>query len=487
MSLYLRILKYVKPYIFRVIVAVICTILATAANLYVPWIIKDVIDDVLTARNMKLLNLIAIGIVVVFLLRGIFFFGQTYLMSYVGQKVIIDIREALYRHIQRLSLSYFESRRTGAIMSYITNDVNALQNAMAQSVLDVVTEGAVLIGSIASIFYMNWKLSLLTLMTLPLVFQAITIFGKKLRSAGHVMQERAADITAVLQETVMAVRIIKSFAREEYEIERFGCENYRNFRAQMKTAQLMATLTPIIEFLAAIGVTMIIWYGGREVIDGNMTVGSLIAFLVYVVNLSNPIKRLSRVFGTIQGALAASQRVFSVLDTVPDIVDAPGATALSYGAGNVAFHAVSFAYKQGEPALIDISLEAKSGQVVAIVGPSGAGKTTIVNLIPRFYDPTDGYITIDGVDIRQVTLQSLRQKIGIVPQETMLFNDTIYENIRYGKLDATRDEIIAAAQAANAHAFIMEMPQGYDTPIGERGAKFSGGQRQQVAIARALP
>ncbi len=486
MRLYLRLLKYIKPYVFRVCVAIVCTLLATAANLYIPWIIKDVIDDVLATKNMTMLNTIAIGIVVVFLLRGIFFYGQTYLMSFVAQRVIIDIRAAVYRHLQRLSLSYYETRRTGAIMSYITNDVGALQAAMAQSVIDFFTEGAVLVGSIGFMLYIHWKLALLTMITMPLVAQAINVFGKKLRTAGRIMQERAADITAVLQESVLSVRVVKSFVREDYEIERFDRENHHNFRAQMKTAQLMATLTPVIEFLSAIGVTVIIWYGGREVISGYLTSGSLIAFLIYVVNLSNPVKRLSRVYGSIQGALSAAQRVFDVLDTVPEIQDAPDAVELPPVRGQVVFEDITFEYKPGEPALRNISLEAKPGQVVAIVGPSGAGKTTIANLIPRFYDPVGGAITIDGYDIRKVTIKSLRRQIGIVPQETILFNGTVYENILYGDLEASREEIIAAAQAANADQFITEMPQGYDTHIGERGTKLSGGQRQRIAIARAI-
>jgi ABC-type multidrug transport system, ATPase and permease components len=486
MNIYMRLLKYVKPYLFKVGVAIVCIILASAANLYVPWIIKDVIDDVLTAKDMFVLNVIAVGIVVVYFLRGVFFYGQTYLMAFVGQRIIIDIREALYRHLQRLSLSYFETRRTGAIMSYITNDVAALQSALVESVIEMFTESVILIGSIVAMFALHWKLSLLTFITLPLVFQAINIFGKKLRLAGAVMQERAADITSVLQETVLAVRVIKSFAREDYEIERFNRENYHNFRAQMRTSQLMATLTPLIEFLAAIGVTVIIWYGGREVIGGNLTSGALIAFLIYVVNLSNPIKRLSRVYGSIQRALAAAQRVFDVLDTDPDIKNLPGAKELPPIHGEVAFHNVTFEYKPGEPALVDISLTARPGQMVAIVGPSGAGKTTIANLIPRFYDPSAGFISVDGTEIKSVTLVSLRRQIGIVPQETMLFNGTVYENILYGDLEAPKEAVIAAARAANADDFISAMPQGYETPIGERGTKLSGGQRQRIAIARAI-
>lgn len=486
MNTYVRLLNYIRPYMKRVIVAIICIILASSANLYVPWIIKDVIDDVLTSRNMMMLNLIAVGIVIVFLLRGIFYYGQTYLMSYIGQKVIIDIREAVYRHLQKLSLAYFEKRQTGTIMSYITNDVAALQSAMVENVIEMVTEGVTLIGSMAAMFYIDWQLSLLTLVTMPLVAKTIEIFGGKLRSASTAMQERAADITAVLQETLSAVRVIKSFVREDYEISRFNRENYFNFRAQMKTSQLMATLTPIIEFLAAIGVTVIIWYGGREVIYGNLTSGSLIAFLIYVVNLSNPIKRLSRVYGNIQRALAAADRVFEVLDTVPEIADAADAETLPPIEGQVEFENVVFEYNPGEVALDHISLVAQPGQMIAIVGPSGAGKTTIANLIPRFYDPTAGRVLIDGYDIKRVTTHSVRVQIGIVPQETVLFNGTVYDNILYGDLAATEEQVIAAAKAANAHQFITNMPEGYRSMIGERGAKISGGQRQRVAIARAI-
>lgn len=486
MTIYLRLLKYIKPYLQRMVVAIFCIILAASANLYVPWILRDIIDEVLTTKNMSMLNTIASGIVVVFFLRGIFFYGQTYLMSYIGQKVIIDIREAVYRHLQRLSLSYYEKRQTGQLMSYITNDVAAVQSALVESMIELVTEGMTLIGSLIAMFYIHWQLSLLTLVTAPLVGQAMNVFGKKLRRSSALIQERAADITSVLQESISSVRVIKSFAREDYEIDRFQKENYQNFRAQMKNSQIMATLTPVIEFVAAIGITMIIWYGGREVINNNLTAGSLIAFLTYAVNLSNPIKRLSRVYGNIQKAMAAAERVFDVLDTKPEITDLPKATVLAKIDGHVAFNNVTFEYKTGEPALQQVDLTVKPGQVIAIVGPSGAGKTTIGNLLPRFYDPVIGNITIDGIDIKTVTLQSLREQIGIVPQETILFNGSAYNNILYGRLDATKEEVIAAAKAANAHNFIMEMAEGYDTQIGERGSKLSGGQKQRISIARAI-
>ncbi len=486
MNNYKRLLLYAKPYSGRLMLAFLFTSVAAAGNLFVPWILKDVIDKVLMNKDIFLLNTIAVTIVIVFFIRGICFYAQTYLMSYVGQKVIIDIREAVYRKLQFLSLGYFEKRQTGTIMSYVTNDVGALQGSIIESATDFVTEMSILIGSLALMFNLHWKLSLLTLITMPLVAKAMDLFGKKLKRTSGIMQERAADITAVLQETISSVRVIKSFVREEYEIARFVKENYANFRAQMKNAQVMATLTPVIELIAAIGVTFLIWYGGFEVINGNLTAGALIAFLVYATNLANPIKRLSRIYGNIQKAMAAAERVFSVLDEKTDIVEKENATELKAVIGKVDFKAVTFKYNENEVILKDINLAVKAGQMVAIVGPSGAGKTTIVNLLPRFYDPVAGNIYIDDVNIADVTLASLREKIGIVPQETVLFNGSIYDNILYGDLTATTEEVMAAAKAANAHDFIMQMADQYQTQIGERGSKLSGGQRQRIAIARAI-
>jgi subfamily B ATP-binding cassette protein MsbA len=485
-NIYLRLLQYVRPYLSRLILGAVCIIVAAGTNLYVPWIIKSVIDEVLTAKDLMMLNTIAFGILMMYVIRGFFYYGQNYLLSYVGQRVVVDIRQSLFRHLQSLSLSYFETRQTGAIMSYVTNDVGAMQQTVSKELIDLFTEAVILIGSLCVIFYIHWKLSMVTLITMPLVAHAINIFGKKIRKAGGVTQQRAADITSVLQESISAVRVIKSFSREDYEVERFSRENTKNFSAQMKSAQLGATLSPIIEFLAAVGVTVIIWYGGLEVINGNLTSGSLIAFLIYVINLSNPIRRLSNVYAHIQRSMAAAARVFEVLDTQPEIRDLPNAITLPHIAGQVELENVDFSYQSGGLVLHKLSLVAKPGEMVAIVGPSGSGKTTIANLIPRFYDPVGGSILIDGFDIRTVTLSSLRQQIGVVPQETILFNGTVYENILYGDLDASPEAIYAAAAAANAHSFIAAMPEGYDTQIGERGAKLSGGQRQRIAIARAI-
>ncbi len=486
MKNYLRLLAYIKPYKKRLAAAVVCIIMAAGANLYLPWIIKDMIDDVLMSKDMLMLNLIAAGILVVMFTRGVFYYGQSYLVSYVGQRVIIDVRSVLFRKFQKMPLSYYDRQQTGTVMSYITNDVSAMQSAIVDNLIELVTESSILIGSLAMMIYLDWKLSLLTLMTIPLVGFAMKIFGRKLKRSSTVIQERAAEITSLLQESISAIRVVKSFVRETYEIKRFEEQNWRNFQAAMKNVKLSSLLTPTVEFLAAIAVTFIVWFGGYEVVNEVITAGELVAFLTYAVNLANPVKRLSRVYAAIQRAMAAADRVFAVMDLDEKIIDVPGAKPLPPIKGEVEFRDITFSYKEGQPALQHISLKAEPGQMIALVGPSGSGKSTIANLIPRFYDVDSGTISIDGHDIRQVTADSLREQIGLVPQETMLFSTTVMENIRYGRLEATDEEVVAAARAANAEEFIKDLPEGYATRLGERGLNLSGGQRQRLAIARAI-
>ena len=483
---YLRLLSYIKPYKQRLIEAVVCIVVAAAANLYLPWVIKDMIDKVLAARDMDMLNLICVGIVVIFFIRGIFYYGQGYLVSYIGQRVIVDVRDVLFRKLQRLPISFFDRHQTGEVMSYISNDVAALQSALVERMVEMMTESAIFFGSLVMMVLLDWKLSILTLITVPLVGLAMDIFGKKVRSAGAVIQARMSDITALMQESISSERVVKSFVREEFEIDRFHTQNELNFRAVMKDAQLSSLLTPTVEFLAALAVTVIIWFGGKEVVDGVITAGTLVAFLTYAVNLANPVKRLSRIYAQIQKAMAGADRVFALLDMEETVANAPDAKTLPPVEGRVCFSDVSFCYREDVPALMDLTFTAEPGQMIAFVGPSGAGKSTVANLIPRFYDVTGGSITVDGHDVRDVTTESLRTQIGIVPQETVLFSATVRENIRYGRLDATDEEIEAAAKDAGAHDFIMALPEGYDTEIGERGANLSGGQRQRIAIARAI-
>lgn len=486
MTDYARLLHYVVPYWRRGVAAIIAMILGALTTLAVPWIIRNIIDEVLAAKNLVALNWIALGILVLFFLRGVFSYLQGYLMSYIANRVIIDIRNEVYARVQRLSLRFFDTRKTGSLMSRLTNDIGALQTAIVDNFVNIVKESVILIGSLVGMVILHWRLTLLCIIIVPLVSSTIKYFGRKLKKSGHMMQERIADVTSHLQETIGGIRVVKSFFREDYEIARFRQINQASFGAAMKAARQSSQLSPVVEFIAAIAVTAIIWYGGWSVIDGELTAGELIAFLIYAINLANPVRRLSALYGDIQRSMAAGERVFALLDEVPDIREKDNAIALPVLRGDVVFDAVHFQYEPSKEVLSGISFHAEPGQKIALVGPSGSGKSTIANLIPRFYDVTAGAIKIDGHDVRDVTLASLREQIGIVPQDTALFNTTIEENIRYGRLDATDEEVAAAVRAANAEEFVRQLPQGLQTPIGDRGLVLSGGQRQRIAIARAL-
>ena len=371
-------------------------------------------------------------------------------------------------------------------MSNLTNDIAALQSAIVENFVSLVQEGLIFIGSFISMVYLQWKLTILCLVIVPLVTGTIRFFGRKLHNSGRTVQEKLADVTSMLQETIQGVRIIRSFNRTDFEIQRFQSVNESNFKATVRTIRQQSQMTPFVEFFSAFAVTAIIWYGGMSVINGVMTSGELIAFLMYAINLANPVKRVAEAVGNIQKSLAAADRVFHILDTRPDTIEKENAKELVINDGCVKFKHVKFHYNEGHPILEDFDFTAQAGKTIAIVGPSGAGKTTVANILPRFYDVTGGAVYIDGVDIRDVTLSSLREQIGMVPQDTMLFNTTIKDNILYGRLDATDEEIWEAVRAANAEEFIKALPQGLQTMAGDRGVVLSGGQRQRISIARAI-
>lgn len=483
---YKRLLSYLKPYKKLLILSVFFMMLVSLSNLVVPWIIKDVIDQVLENKDLGMLYIIIVVILATFFIRALTTFGHRYLMGYIGQAVIMDIRNALYHHLQRLSIAYYDRRRTGDIMSNLTNDISALQTAIVTDFITIVQESAIFIGSFGSMIYLQWKLTVLCLIIVPLVSYVIKFFGKKLHNSGKDVQETLADVTSMLQETIQGVRIVRSFNRGAYEEKRFRKINKLSFTAAVRAIRQQSQMTPFVEFLAAIAVCAIIWYGGVSVIDGVMSTGELIAFLIYAINLANPTRRVAESVGNIQKSLAAADRVFSILDEQPEIQNKEDAKDIEVKAGRVEARHVSFSYEAGNPVLTDLNFVAEPGQTIALVGPSGSGKTTIANLLPRFYDVTGGGIYIDGMDIRESTISSLREHIGLVPQDTLLFNTTIKENILYGRLDATDEEVWEAVKAANAEKFIRGLPNGIETKVGDRGLVLSGGQRQRIAIARAI-
>lgn len=483
---YKRLLSYLWPYKKLLILSVVFMLFVALSNLVVPWIIKDVIDQVLEQKDLRMLYLVIVAILVTFFIRALTTFGHRYLMGYIGQAVIMDIRNVLYHHLQVLSISYYDRRRTGDIMSNLTNDIAALQTAIVVDFISLVQESAIFIGSFASMIYLQWKLTVLCLIIVPLVSYVIKFFGRKLHTSGRVVQECLADVTSMLQETIQGVRIVRSFNRGSYEEKRFEKINRSSFSATVRSIRQQSQMTPFVEFLAAIAVCAIIWYGGVSVIDGVMTTGELIAFLIYAINLANPTRRVAESVGNIQKSLAAADRVFAILDEQPEVQDKPDAKQLIIKRGRVETKHVSFSYEKENPVLVDLNFIAEPGQTIALVGPSGSGKTTVANLLPRFYDVSAGAICIDGMDIRDVTVGSLRENIGLVPQDTLLFNTTIKENVLYGRLDATDEEVWAAIKAANAENFIRELPHGIDTKVGDRGLVLSGGQRQRIAIARAI-
>lgn len=483
---YGRLLQYLRPYIGRMALAVVALVVGTLLGLVMPLVVRSVVDVVFVERNLALLNRFAGLLALIFLVQAVFSFVNRYNLAYVGERVVADLRQQLYRHLVNLSLRFFADRRTGEIVSRVTNDVTTLQSAVTNNLVSLLQQALTLIGGVGFLFWLDWRLTSLILLGIPIVTLTMVYLGRKIRHAATRVQDRLAEASAVVEESIGGIRIVKSFAREAYEESRFNAKIEETFAAAMDRVRISAVLAPVIGFMAFMSITLTLWFGSYEVIRGNLSPGGLIAFLIYTMLVAGPIAAFSGLYGQFQSALGATRRLFELLDLQPDIADPPGAYALPEIVGRVRFENVSFEYSSSIPVLRDICLAVEPGQVVALVGPSGAGKTTLVNLIPRFYDVSKGRITIDGHDIRQVSRLSLRGQIGIVPQEAILFSDTIARNIAYGRLDASQAEIEAAARAANAHQFITALPQGYNTFVGERGIKLSGGQRQRVAIARAI-
>ncbi len=478
-------MQFVKPYRMKLILAMICMVSVAICTAGSAWLVQPAMDKIFIDKSTRMLFIIPLLIVGLYLLKGVFFYGQSYLMNYVGQRIVADLREKLYHHLQYLSLSFFTKTPTGILISRLTNDVALIQGAVSSALTSILRDSFTIIALTGVIFYQDWKLACIAAIILPLAGIPIVKFGKKLRKFSIKGQVRMGFITSLLQETISGNRIVKAFTMEDYESRRFAAENDQYFKIIMKRQKIRALSSPVVETLGAVLMAGIVLIGGYAVIKGTSTPGTFGSFLAALALLYKPFKSLSMVNDVVQGGLAAGSRVFELLDITPDIRDTNGAIPLDGISDGISFEQVSFKYED-EMVLKDIDLEVKVGKVVALVGMSGAGKTTLVNLIPRFYDIDKGRITIDGRDIRTFTLKSLREHIGIVTQQTILFNDTVRNNIAYGDITRSEGEIVEAAKAANAHGFIEKLPLGYDTVIGERGVKLSGGEQQRISIARAL-
>ena len=482
-----RLLRYIRPYWRWMAVAVFALVVSSLLGLVLPLVVRNLVDFVFINKDFVDLNRVTVALVVVFIFQSLFTFIQQMALAYVGEHAVADIRIDVYTHLQELPLSFYAERRTGELVSRLTNDVALLQQSITWNLVILLRQVITIIGASALLFWLDWRLTLLILLVVPVITLTMVYLGGRIRAASVGVQDALAEVSNVAEETTRGVRIVKSFARETYEVGRFSGAVMKLYHAAMHRARTNALLAPIIGLIASITITGILYYGGSQVILGRLTPGDLIAYLIYTVLIASPVAIMADLYGQFQAAIGASQRMLDLLDTPLELSDAPDAKPLPPVVGDVVFDRVSFHYTTAIDVIQDVSFEARAGQLIALVGPSGAGKSTLVNLIPRFYDVVAGCVTIDGHNVRDVTLRSLREQIGIVPQETLLFSGTVYDNIRYGRLEASREEIEAAAMAANAHRFIVDdLAEGYQTPVGEHGAKLSGGQRQRVAIARAI-
>ena len=488
-----RLLRYVRPYWKTLIIVSILLLVRTGLNLLPPLLQREVIDEVIAKEKLSQLTVLIAALIAIHALSRIVDFGDMYLRHVVGEKFIFDLRVRIYAHLQQLSLSFYEGTSTGELMSRVTNDVNALEQFVTHGVALTIVDLLRLVGASAVLLILNWKLALVMLGPLPIMAIGLWIFNHRARPIYRRVRDRLGDINASLQDKLAGIRVVQAFEQEELELRRFRQVSRDYLQERVFAIRTWSIFFPVLHFLSALGGALVLGFGARLVINGQLTLGTLVAFLSYIISFYEPLRRLTEVDNTFQQAIAAGERIFELLDKKSDIRDAPDAISLDEIEGDVVFENVHFRYGDDESILAkkqnvlhDISFHIEPGQAVALVGPSGAGKTSIANLLCRFYDPDDGCVLVDGHDLREVKVQSLRQHVAVVLQDTFLFNTTVRDNLRYGKPEASDEEMIAAAKAAYAHDFIQELPEGYDTEIGERGVRLSGGQKQRLALARAI-
>ncbi len=532
MRLFWRVLSYIRPYWKHLLVSVLCTVMFTALSGATVWLLTPLMRTVFLAQKSgpesslqaetvsqeldisgKSLNLsrlkdqirsltatlfagrnqldslkrLCLAILLVILLRNLFSYLQAYFITYLKEGVIRDVRNNLFAHLQFLSLHYYHGKRSGQLISRVINDTVTLNETVNISFSVLIRDPLLVFIYLFIVMLINWQLTLMIMAVLPLSLYIVTRIGRKLRTYSTRSLEKLSNITSILQETFSGIRVVKAFGMEKVEIDKFQRETNRYFRTMLKRVRVRSLAGPVNEFLGTAAGVMVLWYGGRQVLSGDiMGPEEFMTYIIAIFLLMQPIKSLSKVHNQIQEGLAAADRVFQVLDTPPRIRQVPDALEATDFRRSIRYRNVVFAYDGGEPVLNHIDLEIKRGEVVALVGASGVGKSTMADLLPRFYDPQEGSVELDGVDLRKISISSLRSLLGVVTQETILFNDNIFNNIAYGAQDATREQVVAAARAANAHEFIVDLPHGYETEIGDRGAKISGGQRQRIAIARAL-
>jgi subfamily B ATP-binding cassette protein MsbA len=481
-----RLLGYLRPYRGHMFAAVLALLGGAALGLVFPWMMQTLVDAVLTRGDVAELNRITLVLIAAFLVRSVFYYVQGWTLAYVGERIVVDLRRETYDHLHRLSLRFFADRRVGELVSRLSSDVTLVRAALTNNVATVLSQALTFVGSLVLMLLLNWRLTFFILLLAPLIAVSGAVFGARLRKLSMQVQDQLADGTALAEEALSGTRVVKAFTREPYEVQRYGDQMESAFRATMRLTIVRSAFGPLISFFGFAALAGILWFGGREVLEDRLSGGALIAFLVYGINIAASLGAFTSLYTQIQEAIGASRRIFELLDETPEVRDAPDARPLPPIEGQLTFEGISFSYPGTDRVLRDIELDIRPGEVLALVGPSGAGKSTLFNLIPRFYDPTAGRVCMDGHDLRTITLASLRAQIGLVPQETQLFSGTVRENLRYGKLDASDEELEAAARAANAEEFIARLPQKYATLVGEKGVKLSGGQRQRIAIARAL-
>jgi ATP-binding cassette, subfamily B, bacterial len=494
-----------RPYAKALAFAVLAVIGETIADLLQPWTLKVVFDGVLRAKpieaqgwlnhlvlmsagtdRLAILRFAAIAALAIAVFGAICSYAEKYLTTSVGQWVMHDLRLSLYAHVQRLSLSYHDRKQTGDLISRVTTDIDAVQSFVASGVLSAFIDVLTLAGMVGVMFYVNWRFTLIALSVSPVLFGVVYTYTRRIKKASREVRKKEGEIVSVIQEVLTSIRVVKAYGREDYEQKRLEEESLESVEIALRARGLKAKLSPLVEIIVAVGTSIVLWYGARMVLQGSLGAGTLIVFILYLGKMYKPMQDLSKMTDAYSKASVGYERIREVLETHREVSDLPGARAVPKIKGLIEFQDVNFHYEGGSPVLRDVTLRIEPGQTAALVGPTGAGKTTLVSLIPRFYDPVSGVVLLDGTDVRRWTQKSLRQNISFVLQETILFHGPIWTNISYGKPNASRAEIYRAAELANASEFIERLPEGYDTVVGERGVTLSGGQRQRIAIARAV-